>query len=302
MSMTLLKTSIKHLRVSDMLILGVVNNMPPAAIQSTERHFRELLTLAARGIPFEINWFRFAGARPSNYKRLEDLWDSHIDGLIVTGAEPRTERLQDEPYWPALTQTVQWASEHTSSTIWSCLAAHAAVLHLDGVERCRHGEKIFGIFDSVKAADHALVADSQPLWSVPHSRWNDLPEADLVSHGYDVLAKSIDAGVDTFVKQVKNSLFVFIQSHPEYDTGALMREYRRDVALYHSGRQERYPSLPRNYFDRHTAAGLEAFSSNPSHSSSSVNLLERAELPKGWTPLAVQLYRNWLLYLRQATS
>jgi homoserine O-succinyltransferase len=297
-----LKTSTKHLKAPDMLTLGLVNNMPAAAIHSTERHFRDVLKLAAQDTPFEIRWFRFAGARPSNYERLEDLWDSHLDGLIVTGAEPKAERLQDEQYWPALTRTIEWAAEHTSSAIWSCLAAHAAVFHLDGVERRPRGEKIFGIFDSVKAADHALVADFQPLWSVPHSRWNDLLEADLLSHGYNVLATSKDAGVDTFVKQVASSLFVFIQSHPEYDIGALMREYRRDVARFHSGQQERYPTLPRNYFDSATAAGLEAFGSNSSFPAASVDLLERAELPNGWTPLAVQLYRNWLLYLSQATS
>ena len=58
-----------------------------------------------------------------------------LDGLIVTGTEPRAPLLQEEPYWPTLTKVVDWAEEHTVSTIWSCLAAHAAVLHLDSVQR-----------------------------------------------------------------------------------------------------------------------------------------------------------------------
>ena len=202
-----------------MLTIGVVNNMPPAAIPSTERHFRDLLAGACGTMAFRIRWFRLAGARPSNYERLEDLWGSDVDGLIVTGAEPRAPSLSDEPLWEALTKTVEWAGWHTSSTIWSCLGAHAAVRYLDGVERRPRREKIFGIFNSVKVVEHPMLAGMQPVWRVPHSRWNDLSEYDLVARGYEVSAKSLDAGVDLFVKQFGRSLFLFIQTHPEYDVG-----------------------------------------------------------------------------------
>ena len=63
------------------------------------------------------------------------MWDTRLDGLIVTGTEPKSKNLDDEPYWAALPQVIDWAREHTHSTIWSCLAAHAAVLHTDGIER-----------------------------------------------------------------------------------------------------------------------------------------------------------------------
>jgi homoserine O-succinyltransferase/O-acetyltransferase len=81
-----------------MLTIGMVNNMPLPAIQSTERQFRDILTVAAReDIPFQLRWFRLAGARPDNYGRLDDLLSSDLDGLIVTGAEPRASSLTDEP-------------------------------------------------------------------------------------------------------------------------------------------------------------------------------------------------------------
>jgi hypothetical protein len=60
---------------------------------------------------------------------------------IVTGAEPRAARLTDEPYWTALTQVMDWARENTISSVYSCLAVHAAVLHMDGVER----HKLLGV-------------------------------------------------------------------------------------------------------------------------------------------------------------
>ena len=62
------------------------------------------------------------------YRDIAELWDTPLDGLIVTATEPPAPRLQDEPYWPALTQLVDWARENTASTVWSCLAAHAALL------------------------------------------------------------------------------------------------------------------------------------------------------------------------------
>jgi homoserine O-succinyltransferase len=59
------------------------------------------------------------------------------------------------------------------STIWSCLAAHAAVLHLDCVERVPLREKCVGIFDCDKLADHPLTANLPPRLAIPHSRWNE---------------------------------------------------------------------------------------------------------------------------------
>jgi homoserine O-succinyltransferase len=281
-----------------MLKIGVINNMPPAAIRSAERQFSEILTAAARDdIPFEIKWFRFIGVRPEHYGQMADLWESELDGLIVTGAEPKAAQLQDEPLWQPLTRTIEWAARHTTSAIWSCLAAHAAVLHLDGVERCPRDVKIFGVFDSIKSADHVIFANTEPVWRVPHSRWNDLPEQALDARGYKVLAKSHTAGVDTFIKQIERSLFVFIQSHPEYEAASLMREYQRDVTRFHLGQQDRYPNVPLNYFDTQIAARLEALRDDPSNQDEGRELLERVQMENSWKPVTIQVYRNWLGYL-----
>jgi homoserine O-succinyltransferase/O-acetyltransferase len=286
-----------------MLTIGMVNNMPLPAIQSTERQFRDILTVAAReDIPFQLQWFRLAGARPDNYGRLEDLLNSDLDGLIVTGAEPRASSLTDESIWRPLTEIADWAAQNTSSVIWSCLAAHAAVLYLDGVQRRPRHEKIFGIFDSVKVAEHPILASTERVWRVPHSRWNDLPECDLRARGYNVLAKSEDAGVDLFTKQSGRSLFVFIQTHPEYDVDTLLREYRRDIARFHTGQQDIYPKVPHNYFDSQIATELEAMRTDAldGRKSGRLSVLEGAELPDGWSPIAVQLYRNWLSHMARS--
>jgi homoserine O-succinyltransferase len=171
------------------------------------------------------------------------------------------------------------------------------VYHFDGIDRILHAQKIFGLFDSERLSDHVLLRHIQPKWRVPHSRWNDLAELDLTTCGYTILTKSADAGVDMFVKQFAKSLFVFIQSHPEYHVDTLMREYRRDITRYLNRQQHFYPKLPRNYFDHDVASQLEAIGNDVPNHSGGLTLLERAGMPDGWSATSVQLYSNWISYL-----
>lgn len=281
-----------------MLTIGLVNNMPPAAIESTERQFREVLNTAAMDMPLRLRWFRLAGLRPAGYEPMQALWDSRLDGLIITGTEPKAATLPEEPVWPLLTRLIDWAAENTVSTIFSCLAAHAAVQYLDGVERQPHAEKIFGVFQSHKLTEHPLLRDTPETWHVPHSRWNDLPEQALREQGYDVLTRSNDAGVDLFTKQVSKSLFFFIQTHPEYFPVSLLREWWRDVQRFRNKQQDRLPSVPRNYIDEQRAAAALVLED----AAEARELLETSIVPGDWRPVAVQLYNNWLLHLQQGAA
>jgi homoserine O-succinyltransferase len=132
------------------LTIGLVNNMPDAALQATERQFMRLLRQAAGNIRIDFHCFSLPSVRRSHtarwrvekqYTDIADLGRLQIDGLIVTGAEPNTATLPEEPFWQDLTDMIDWAQTNTRSTIWSCLAAHAAVLHLDGIERQRLNTK-----------------------------------------------------------------------------------------------------------------------------------------------------------------
>jgi homoserine O-succinyltransferase len=184
--------------------------------------------------------------------------------------------------------------------LWSCLGAHAAVLHLDGIARQPLPQKRSGVFDCRRAAAHPLLAGMPPYWPVPHSRANDLPEAELVAHGYRVLARSPTAGVDLFAKQWR-SLFVFLQGHPEYDPLALAREYRRDVGRFARGERADHPALPEHYFDRPTEARLAAFRQRLERDRDPA-LLDgfpsdpglRPGRAEDWQAAAVSLLRNWL--------
>src|SRR5579872_5094920 len=124
------------------LTIGLVNNMPDSALKATERQFARLLSGAAGNARIDFRCFslpsvgRSAAARAhieKEYADIAELGRLKMDGLIVTGAEPNGCALPEENLWRELTDIIDWARTNTRSTIWSCLAAHAAVLHLDGV-------------------------------------------------------------------------------------------------------------------------------------------------------------------------
>jgi homoserine O-succinyltransferase len=300
---------------ADSIVIGLVNNMPDAALQATERQFRELLSASSRNSVrlrlFSLPELPRAEAGRSHigqhYEDISELWTSHLDGLIVTGTEPRAPALGDEPYWPTLTKLVDWADDHSISTVWSCLAAHAAVLHMDGISRRAFREKFSGVFDSIKAADHAIVDGAPARWRVPHSRHNELPEDALAYSGYHILSRLPGTGADMFVKQRK-SLFLFVQGHLEYDPGALLREYRRDVRKFLAGEKDSYPEMPCGYFDTDAAAAFAVFRRQALEnrsidllSSFPVALAER-KLAHPWLGPAVLIYANWLSYLSRQKS
>jgi homoserine O-succinyltransferase len=220
--------------------IGLVNNMPDEALKATERQFVSLLDSASDNMPVHLSFYTLPGVPRncltanrirSRYSNIKDLWDGHLDGLILTGREPMAANLADEPYWDSFTRLLAWAQENCHATVLSCLAAHAAILSMDGIRRLKRSDKVFGIFECARVCDHPLTAGTALQFGLPHSRWNDVPEEQLVDCGYKVLTRSANAGVDTFIKQQKG-LLVFFQGHPEYESDTLLREYRRDVGRY----------------------------------------------------------------------
>ena len=295
-------------KASKTLHIGLVNNMPDAALEATKRQFLSLLSSASESFSIQLSLHSLPGVPRSQavttcesqlYSSVENLWNSQLDGMIVTGREPITQNLADEPYWESFTKLVQWAQGNTYSTIWSCLAAHAAVLYVDGISRVRNGHKHSGVFDCERLAEHPLVAEGPSQFKLPHSRWNGLKEHELKTCGYQVLTRTADAGVDTFVKDGK-SMFVFFQGHPEYEANALLLEYRRDIGRYVRGETNTYPIIPWNYFDRKTTAALAAVEHRAKIGpcaeivAEASRILETAEIQDIWHSTAVGIYRNWL--------
>jgi len=184
------------------LTIGLINNMPDTALKATERQFMKLLQAVAGPRRIRFHCFSLPSVKrspearwhvESEYSDLSDLKRQRFDGLIVTGAEPVAPELDQEPYWQDLTELIDWAKTNTRSTIWSCLAAHAAVLHLDRVERQRLPSKCHGIFDCAAVTTDPLTRDAPAPLKVSHSRLNEVTEGDLTQAGYQVLTLSARA-------------------------------------------------------------------------------------------------------------
>jgi len=302
----------RHRVGRDRLVIGLVNNMPDTALHNTERQFRQLIFAAAGEISVCLRLFYFAeiprGERGrayvgQHYEEAGALWTDRLDGLIVTGTEPRAADLLDEPYWAVLARLVAWAEDRTISTVWSCLAAHAAVLYDDGIARQALPEKLSGVFECRKIADHPIVRGTPLRWRVAHSRYNGVPEAALAAHGYRLLSRAEATGPDLFVRQ-KRSLFVYFQGHPEYEPDTLAREYRRDIRRFLTGERGDYPEMPRGYFN-HEATTALALLRQRALDDRSPDLL--ATYPAvalvgssgASSRLAVTIYRRWLSYVAQ---
>jgi homoserine O-succinyltransferase/O-acetyltransferase len=249
------------------ITIGLVNNMPDPALQATERQFIRLLTAAAGRDRIHFHCFSLPSVPRSqsakwrveeHYTDIADLDRLPIDGLIVTGAEPSAAKLTGEAFWRELTDLVDWAKHNTRSAIWSCLAAHAAVLHLDGVERRRLETKCSGIYDCINVSHHWMTDGLPSPFKVAHSRLNELRAEELTRRHYQLLTLSAKGGVDSFAKNF-GSEFIFFQGHPEYEALSLEREYLRDVTRFLNGERDSYPGLPTAYFDLETEQTLLAF-------------------------------------------
>ena len=293
--------------------VGLVNNMPDAAMRATELQFARLLKEAAGALDVRLRLFSMRSIphdEPTR-ARMAGFYDdaafleaANVDALIVTGAQPGAPDLRDEPYWPELAQLIDWAETGTISTLFSCLAAHAAVLHLDGVGRRTLPAKLFGIYESMRVEDDPLFFSTGLGVPVPHSRKHDIAESDLVAKGYRVLSRLQNGQVDIFTREPPGeSRFVLLQGHPEYDPRSLGREYLRDMARFLSGETDECPQVPENYFDRATEGQLaELQDRNESNLGAYSDIVTSALPVQAWRANGVRLFANWLTLIAAAKA
>jgi homoserine O-succinyltransferase len=297
--------------------VALINNMPDAALEDTEMQFMELLDAASGDVPVRLSLLSLPKVPRSDrgqqhlanfYGSVDRLWNERFDAVIVTGTEPRQPDLRQEPYWSALTEVLEWAERNTVSTVLSCLAAHAGVLHSDGIRRQPLGNKLFGVFESACVLDHDLTRQAGRSIRFPHSRWNEVRPDELTACGYSVLTRSEQAGADVFVKRRQKSLFVHFQGHPEYGAQTLLREYRRDIKRFLRKERETYPTMPIGYFDGAREKLLADFQEAALRDSREEQIeffpepLAAASLRNGWQSSARCIYRNWIRYVLSRTG
>lgn len=286
--------------------IGFVNNMPDAAFHATERQFLALLG-AGVGTGLEIERYLLEEVPRSEAMRRElahsylpvrELVAEPPDGLIVTGTEPGAAYLRDEPYWPALSGLLAWATRSVPAVMCSCLASHALLEAVHGIERRPLGTKLSGVYPQQLRPGERLTAGLEEV-ALPHSRLNDVPAPELTAAGFVVVLEGPGCGWSAAAGERGGRLILLLQGHPEYTRTTLLREYRRDVRRYLAGSLPAHPALPQGYLDdsgrallerfraacdRDRTRGLEAFPFEEA----------AAHVAADWLEASTRLVRNWL--------
>jgi homoserine O-succinyltransferase len=247
------------------LHIGLLNMMPDAALQATERQFFRLVGESNQIAqffmhPFTLNELKRGAATQdyiaTYYDSFAQLKADGLDALIITGANVTQPDLAAEPFWEPLIEVIDWAAEHVTSILCSCLATHAVLQFRHGQRRRRLPAKRWGVYPHrVVNARHPLVVDVNGLFDVPHSRFNEVGRDQFEAAGLHVLVEG-EAGVHLAVSE-DQFRFVYFQGHPEYDTISLLKEYKREVKLYAQGLRADYPPFPENYFTLKSQAILD---------------------------------------------
>ncbi len=247
------------------LHIGLLNMMPDAALEATERQFFRLVGESNQIAQFYMHPFSIANLPRSSrgqqhvesfYESFEQIKAQGLDALIITGANVTGPELSEQPFWAPLIDVIDWAYENVTSTLCSCLATHAVMEFRYAQKRRPLGYKRWGVYShNVTNLDHPLVTGVNTRFDVPHSRFNQIDQAQFESAGLHVLVNSTEAGVHLAVSEDQFRL-VFFQGHPEYDRISLLKEYKREVLRYCNNETESYPPFPDNYFSPQSQAIL----------------------------------------------
>ena len=298
--------------------IGLLNMMPDAALEATERQFFRLVGACNQITQFHVHPFTIEGLKRSPeaqahidryYESFETIKRDGLDALIISGANVTQPKLEQEDFWHPLTEVFEWARQHVPSTLCSCLATHALIQNCYGIERTRLPAKRWGVFPhKVVDRSHPLVSEINTRFDVPHSRFNEIFREDMEKKGIKILVTSKEAGVHLAVSP-DGFRCVFFQGHPEYDDISLLKEYKREVLRFYHEEIDVYPPFPAHYFNeavqhiftdyklhviasRHNNQPLKEFPEK--------DVLEHID--NTWRDTARAVFNNWLGKIYQLTD
>ena len=298
--------------------VGLLNMMPDAALEATERQFFRLVGACNQITQFHVHPFTINGLKRSPeaqahidryYESFETIRENGLDALIISGANVTQPKLEREYFWRPLTEVFDWAKQQVTSTLCSCLATHALIQYCHGIERTRLASKRWGVFPHrVVERSHPLVSEINTRFDVPHSRYNEIFREDIERKGLKVLVASPEAGVHLAVSP-DGFRCVFFQGHPEYDDISLLKEYKREVMRFYHEEIDDYPPFPAYYFNEpvqqiFTDYKLHVIASRrnrqPLKTFPEQAVLE--SIDNTWRDTARAVFNNWLGKIYQITD
>ncbi len=300
------------------LHIGILNMMPDAALEATERQFLRLVGSCNRIAQFHTHLFTFPEIPRDEkaqkhidkyYRTFESLEEEGLDAIILSGANPAQPEIEKEPFWEPLGEVVEWAKDNVCSVMCSCLATHAVVQQLWGIHRYKLADKRWGVYSNrITDAVHPLIANINTRFDAPHSHVYEVNAGQFEKRNLPVLAQSREADLHLAVSP-DGLRFVFFQGHPEYDAVSLLKEYKREVVRYVESQRDTYPPYPQHYFSKEAREILEQhkrlverargdFSSLPKFPDAEVEGL----VDNTWSDTGKAIVNNWLGLIYQVAD
>lgn len=176
------------------------------------------------------------------YKTFDDVKNTNLDGLIITGAPVELLDYDKVEYWQELCEIMEWSKSHVHSTFHICWAAQAALYYHYGIPKYALPEKMSGVFaHRMLTPKSRLFRGFDSEFRAPHSRHTEVRAEDILKvPELKLMAVSDEAGVYAVCSE--DSKQFFITGHSEYDAETLDTEYRRDMA------KGLDPAIPRHYY------------------------------------------------------
>ena len=299
------------------LHVGLLNMMPDAAFQATERQFIRLVACSTQPTLFYVHPFTVGGLPRTNgtqayiaehYETMASICGRRLDALIISGTNVANPDLEQEAFYGPLREVIRWASTNVTSVLCSCLATHAVLRSLHGTVRTRLPCKRWGVFGhEVVEPQHPLLRGIATHFDVPHSRYNDISRAQFQEAGLKILIQSTEAGVHAAVSD-DGLRHVYWQGHPEYDVNSLLKEYKREVLRYFDGERD-LPGFPEHYIPEGAASRITDYldAARTAHDAGTrlPDFPEAAIVPfldNTWAAAGQILIHNWLGLVQQATT
>lgn len=214
--------------------IGILNLMP----LKEETELQLLRSLSNSPLQVDITFLTVASHVSKNtsrnhlnkfYQSFEDIRDSNLDGLIITGAPVELMDFEEVDYWPELVEIMEWSKSHVTCTMHLCWGAQAGLYYHYGIEKQILKQKMFGVYrHKVQNRKIPLVRGFDDYFMAPHSRHTRMDD-DAIKENKElvVLAESDEAGI--FLVISRDNRQIFCMGHPEYDRLTLDKEYKRDL-------------------------------------------------------------------------
>ena len=296
------------------LNIGLLNMMPDAALEATERQFFRLIGHSNKIAQFYLYPFTLPSIKRNNkakehikkyYLSIEEIKNQGLDALIITGAHVEDKDLEKAPFYEELKNVFEWSYNNVTSTLCSCLATHAVLEFKYGKKRQAVKQKIWGVYPhKVINRDHPLMNGVNTRFDVPHSRLNQISKTQFEDAKLKVLVDS-EIGVHLAVSEDLFRIVLF-QGHPEYDTISLLKEYKREVLSFLNKDIERYPVFPENYLSAQNKAILNEFKTKLLNKEFKITDFPEKLLAKTlnntWSNTTNVIINNWIGFVYQTTN